>query len=110
MLDAQHHDVPATLQALHRTLDFERELDGRFGASRVDGEEEGEGEEGLASDSQESAAALRKKYAKMRREQEVQETTGGKARAGRCAALAWRRSALVAAPCAASFLFYYTDT
>lgn len=77
MLDAQHHDVPAVLQALHRTLDFERELDGRFGASRVDGEEGGDGEE-LENDSEESAAALRKKYAKMKREQEVQETTGGK--------------------------------
>lgn len=80
MLDAQHHDVPATLQALHRTLDFEKELDSRFGASRVDEEEEGEGED-LASDSQESAAVLRKKYAKLKREQDVQETTGGKARA-----------------------------
>lgn len=79
MLDAQHHDVPAVLQALHRTLEFERELDGRFGAQRVE-EGEGEGDEGggALQDNQETAAQLRKKYAKIKREQDVQDDTGGR--------------------------------
>ena len=69
--------VPAVLAGLHRTLDFERELDERFGAARGAARDEDEeaaeaGEGGPAADSSESAAQLRKKYELQRRRKEIE--------------------------------------
>ncbi len=80
MLDAHAAgDVQGVLQALHRTLEFERELESRFGGAAraahgdADSDEEGADGDGFAeqeADEQESAAALRRKYERARRQRD----------------------------------------
>ena len=88
MLDSQASgDVQGVLSALHRTLEFEKDLDERFGGGRARGgehsdEEEGgqEGEEGdeFTPADEESAAALRRRYEKQRRQREHDAAVGSK--------------------------------
>jgi len=83
LLDAQGGDVQAVLQALHRTLEFERSLDERFGGARRGGDgggsdEEGEEEEDFAPADESSAASLRRKYEKARRAREHEAAVGDK--------------------------------
>lgn len=81
MLDAQAGgDVQGVLQALHRSLEFERELDERFGGGRKgadsDNEEKEEEEESFAPQDEASAAALRRKYERQRRQREHEAAMG----------------------------------
>ena len=84
MLDTQaSSDVQGVLSALHRTLEFEKELDERFGgahrAEHSDDEEGGDNDEDeFAPADEESAAALRRKYEKQRRQREHDAATGSK--------------------------------
>ena len=79
-------DVQGVLQALHRTLEFERELEERFGGARrraagADGDgsdEDADGDFEPAADEQESAAALRRKYERNRRQREHDAAVGDK--------------------------------
>ena len=89
MLDSQASaDVQGVLSALHRTLEFERDLDERFGGGRAgrggdaSDEEDGAGGEGEEDEftpaDEESAAALRRKYEKQRRQREHDAAVGSK--------------------------------
>jgi hypothetical protein len=74
-------DVAGVLQALHRTLEFERELEERFGGGRArrDADSDNEDEddsEGFAPADEASAAALRRKYEKTRRQREHDAAVG----------------------------------
>ena len=78
------HDVQTLLQALHRTIEFEREMDEHFGAGRdasgtaQASQPERASEETEALDGA-SAGEVRAKYERMRKEKEVSEQRGGRA-------------------------------
>ena len=88
VLDAttRSRDVHATLRALHRTVEFEREMDEHFGV-RLDGRvldeettgETGDEEEEEAGMSGLSAGEVRARYAKAAREKELAKKRGGRA-------------------------------
>ena len=78
-------DVQVLLQALHRTIEFEREMDEYFGAGGSgadDGGGDGSDEAGQEDDDEKdgaSAGQVRAKYERMRKEKEVAEQRGGRA-------------------------------
>ena len=85
MLDTSGpHEVQATLQALHRTIEFEREMDEYFGIDGVSGGDgDGEGAD-LGADLDEdedaaSAAQIRARHSRAVKEKEVAEQRGGRA-------------------------------
>ena len=87
VLDAttRSRDVHATLRALHRTVEFEREMDEHFGV-RLDGRVLDEQETGETGDEEEepgmsglSAGEVRARYAKAAREKELAKQRGGRA-------------------------------
>ena len=87
MLDTSGpHEVQATLQALHRTIEFEREMDEYFGiddavVGGAEGGAEG-GADGFDEDEDEdaaSAAQIRERHRRAVREREVAEQRGGRA-------------------------------
>ena len=86
VLDAttRSRDVHATLRALHRTVEFEREMDEHFGV-RLDGRVLDEQETGETGDEEEepgmsglSAGEVRARYAKAAREKELAKQRGGR--------------------------------
>ena len=87
VLDAttRSRDVHATLRALHRTVEFEREMDEHFGV-RLDGRVLDEETTGETGDEEEepgmsglSAGEVRARYAKAAREKELAKQRGGRA-------------------------------
>jgi hypothetical protein len=76
--------VQVLLQALHRTIEFEREMDNYFGNggdAAGGGADNGGGAEGGMDDEEDGASAgqVRAKYERMRKEKEVSEQRGGRA-------------------------------
>jgi len=86
ILDATsgQQDVQILLQALHRTIEFEREMDEKFGVG-AEGGGGGVGGEASAGDDDDgdedgdSAGQVRAKYERRRKEKEVSEQRGGRA-------------------------------
>ena len=123
LLDAEARaaEVQTVLQAMHKTVAFERDLDDHFGVDATLGTTLGRAEEASAADAFDSAlgddadaaSAVRAKHAARRRESRLAEQKGGRALPMDSAAEALRDSALsfrdVVSSCFEDHLGGYVD-